>query len=155
VAERFRQRGAASRQPPRSGRAPAARKEVGNATANVLTMAGVVGLVVLGTHGREFDLQQATYASREDCLNDWGSEESCSTPTAGNNQRPVYFGPRYYWDPDRGKPVVIAPDGSERVAVNARIGPSGSRFGATSFAGSFARGGFGGIGRGISAGHGG
>lgn len=112
--------------------------------------------MVLGNHGREFDLQQTTYASREDCLNDWASEESCrEVGPSGYSGHGTYVGPRYYWDADRGRPVVIGPDGSERVAGNARVGPSGSRFGSTSFAGVFARGGFGGIGRGISAGHGG
>jgi len=128
----------------------------GNATAGVLSFAGIVGLVLLGNHGAEFDLQQATYASREDCLNDWGSEESCSEASPPNNAgRVTYLGPRYYWDPDRGRPVIVGADGSERVVTNARIGPSGSRSGHSSFAGVFARGGFGHIGRGISAGHGG
>lgn len=122
----------------------------------MLSLAGVVGLVLLGNHGREFDLQQTAYASREDCLNDWGSEESCSEVGPSNNGgRVTYIGPRYYWDPDRGRAVVIGADGSERVATNARIGSSGSRTGASRFAGVFARGGFGGIGRGFHAGHGG
>jgi hypothetical protein len=121
----------------------------------VLSAAGVVGLVLLGNHGPEFDLQQTSYTSREDCLNDWGSEESCSEVRPPNNGGHVsYFGPRYYWDPARGRPVIIGADGSERVATNARIGSSGSRTGHSSFAGVFARGGFGHIGRGISAGHG-
>jgi len=155
VAERSRIEARLNR-PRRPGDGPAAGKSVGYATASLLSAAGVVGLVVLGNHGREFDLQQTRYASREDCLNDWGSEENCrEVAGSGNNWRPTYFGPRYYWDPDRGRPVVINPDGSERVATNARIGPTGSRTGSSSFAGVFARGGFGGIGRGISAGHGG
>ncbi|HXY97705.1 MAG TPA: hypothetical protein VEH00_12095 [Steroidobacteraceae bacterium] len=131
------------------------RKSAGNATVSVLSAAGVVGLVVLGNHGSEFDLQQTAYASREDCLNDWGSEESCQEVDQSHSGRPSYFGPRYYWDPARGRPVVVGADGSEHVAASARIGSTGSRTGHTAFAGSFARGGFGGIGRGISAGHGG
>lgn len=142
--------------PRRPRRGPSVRKSAGNATVSVLSTAGIVGLVVLGNHGREFDLQQTTYASREDCLDDWGSEEDCrSLVGSGNNSRPTYAGPRYYWDPDRGRPVVVGPDGSERVATSARVGPAGSRSGSSSFAGVFARGGFGHIGRGISAGHGG
>ena len=142
--------------PRQPGDGPAAGKSVGYATASLLSAAGVVGLVVLGNHGRAFDLQQTSYASREDCLSDWGSEENCrEVAGSGNNWRPTYFGPRYYWDPERGRPVVIDPDGSERIVTNARIGSTGSRTGRSSFAGVFARGGFGGIGRGISAGHGG
>lgn len=155
MAEQFPPRGARPNQSPASRRVSSPRKSAGNATASVLSAAGVVGLVVLGNHGREFDLQQTSYASREDCLDDWGSEESCREVGPSGYSGRVYVGPRYYWDPDRGRPVIIAPDGSERVATNARIGSGGSRTGHSSFAGSFARGGFGGIGRGISAGHGG
>jgi hypothetical protein len=146
MAERYRAR---------MRRGPSARASAGNATASVLSAVGVVGLVALGNHGAEFDLQQTAYASRQDCLEDWGSEESCREVNSSGSGRSVYFGPRYYWDPNRGRPVVIAADGSERVATGARIGATGSRTGSTAFAGVFARGGFGGIGRGISAGHGG
>jgi len=131
------------------------RRSAGNATTTALSLAGVVGLVVLGNHGAEFDLQQTSYATREDCLNDWGSDESCRPVDLSHSGRPVYYGPRYYWDPARGRPVVVGADGSERVAMNARIGAGGSRTGHSSFAGTFARGGFGGIGRGIGSGHGG
>jgi hypothetical protein len=124
-------------------------------TGNLVGLAGAVGLALLGYHGREFDVQQTAYASRQDCLDDWGTEQSCQPVSTGSAHGPVYFGPRYYWDPGRGRPVVIGADGSERVATAARVGPSGSRFGSTSFAGTFARGGFGGIGRGFGSGHGG
>ncbi|MBS0393882.1 MAG: hypothetical protein JSR54_04605 [Proteobacteria bacterium] len=113
---------------------------------------GVVGLAVLGNHGPEYDVQQTMYASREDCLQDWGSEESC--PPRGSSTT-AYSGPRYYWDPERSRPVVLQADGSERPANAARIGPRGSAIGRTSVVGSFARGGFGHIGRGFSAGRGG
>jgi len=131
----------------------AGRKAGGNATVNVLFAAGVVSLVALGNHGRTYDVRQTTYSSREDCLEDWGTEESC--PASGQLQQGTYFGPRFYWDPDRNRPVVIGNDGAERVATSARIQPSGSLSGRTSVVGSFARGGFGGIGRGFSSGRGG
>lgn len=129
------------------------RNEAGSATTNVLWGAGLVGLVVLGNHGAQFDVLQTEYASRQDCLEDWGDEDSCRAvdPRRSN----IYFGPRYYWDPARGRPVLVGLDGSERVASTARVGPSRSSAGATSVVGSFARGGFGGIGRGFSSGHGG
>ena len=120
----------------------------------MLGTAGVITLAVLGNHGAEFDLQQTTYASLEDCMDDWGTEDSCKrVDGSGSNSRPTYIGPRYYWDPERARPVVIDPDGTERVATRARIGSGGSRTGHTSFAGSFARGGFGHFGRGFSGGH--
>jgi hypothetical protein len=137
--------------PTRLQRGAARRHQSGNATVNVLCAAGVVGLVALGNHGREFDVRQTAYASREDCLSDWGTEDSCRSSGSST----YYFGPRYYWDPQRNGPVVIGGDGSERVATNTRIGPSGSSSGRTAVVGSFARGGFGGIGRGFSSGRGG
>lgn len=129
-------------------------KDSGNATSNTLLFAGIVGLAILGNHGRQFDVQQTRYASREDCLEDWGTDASCAQST-GSGQSSTYFGPRYYWDPDRGRPVMVDADGSERVATTTRVGPSGSPRGRTSIVGSFARGGFGHIGRGFSSGHGG
>ena len=129
-----------------------ARKSAGNTTASILSAAGIVGLVVLGYRGQEFDLQQTAYGSREDCLSDWGSEESCP-PVGSSGSGQTYYGPRYYWDPGRGKPVIVGRDGSERVAEGTRVGPSGGRTGSTRFAGSFARGGFGGVGRGFGSGH--
>jgi hypothetical protein len=129
-------------------------RDSGNATAGgALWIAGMVGLVVLGNHGTQFDVQQTRYASREECMADWGTEGSCAQGT-GSGQSSTYFGPRYYWDPDRGRPVVVNSDGSEHVATSTRVGPAGSP-GRTSVVGSFARGGFGGIGRGFSSGHGG
>lgn len=141
------------KQPLRARTGVAVRMEAGNATSNTLWAAGLVGVVVLGNHGAQFDVLQTRYASREDCLQDWGDEESCRA--VDSSRSPTYFGPRYYWDPNRGRPVVVGPDGSERVASNARIGPSPSSRGATSSVGTFARGGFGGIGRGFGSGRGG
>jgi hypothetical protein len=130
-----------------------ARKEAGNTASNVLVAAGLASVVVLGNHGAQFDVFQTRYASRQDCLQDWGDEDSCRA--ADPERSTTYLGPRYYWDPNRDRPVVVGPDGSERVAGTARIGPSPSSIGATSSVGSFARGGFGGIGRGFSSGRGG
>jgi hypothetical protein len=130
------------------------RKESGSTPAtNLLGLAGVVTLTVLGYHGAQFDVRQTAYASREDCLQDWGTEESCSR--APGNQGSVYYGPRYYWDPDKGKPMVVNGDGSEHVATDARVGGYGSAYGRTAVVGSFSRGGFGGIGHGFSSGRGG
>jgi hypothetical protein len=156
MVERSRQRGSRAQRP----RTTRPRREMhdqsgSGTTGNLVGLAGAVGLALLGYHGREFDVQQTAYASRQDCLDDWGTEQSCQPVSTGSAHGPVYFGPRYYWDPGRGRPVVIGADGSERVATAARVGPSGSHFGSTSFAGTFARGGFGGIGRGLGSGHGG
>jgi hypothetical protein len=127
--------------------------ELGSAATNVLCAAGFVGLVVLGNHGDQFNVLQTQYASRQDCVADWGDENSCHAvdPQYSN----IYFGPRYYWDPARGRPMIVGADGSERVAGAARAGTSPGSAGVTSIVGNFARGGFGGIGRGFSSGRGG
>jgi hypothetical protein len=133
------------------------RRDAGSGTVNALCAAGVVSLVVLGNHGAEFDVRQTMYASRENCVHDWGDEESCR-PTAqptGSWYSGTYVGPRYYWDPNRSRPVIVGSDGSERVATTAEVGPYGGSTGRTAIVGSFARGGFGGIGRGFSSGRGG
>jgi hypothetical protein len=129
------------------------RKQAGAINGNVLGLAGFVGLAVLGYHGSQYDVRQTSYASRDDCQRDWGSGESCPPVQTGHGI--AYFGPRYYWDPHRGAPVVVAPDGSERVATSARVGAADSWRGRTAVVGHFSRGGFGGIGRGFSSGHGG
>ena len=137
-------------------RAPRSRQS-GNAAVSLACLAGAVGLGALSNHGTEYDVRQTSYLSREDCLRDWGSEESCSAgPAPGSNGlNSTYVGPRYYWDPDRGRPVIIGRDGAEHVSTTARVGPTGSSVGRTALVGSFARGGFGGIGRGFSFGRGG
>lgn len=117
-----------------------------------LCISSVIGLAILGNHGPEYEVRQTAYASREDCLQDWGSEQDCA-PQPSN--RTNYSGPRYYWDSSQNHPVIVQPDGTERVATTARIGSSGSTAGRTSIVGSFARGGFGRIGRGFSGGRGG
>lgn len=124
----------------------------GGAAVNLLTVAGVAGLAMLGNHGTQYDVRQTRYASREDCLKDWGTQESCP---ANSSNGGAYFGPRYYWDPKRSSPVVVTGDGAEHVATNARVGPVGSTIGSTAVVGVFARGGFGRIGRGFSSGRGG
>lgn len=130
-----------------------------------------VPLLVLGTAAglagcsSSVDLKQQRYASREDCLRDWGDESSCppeqrtygsgsggSSGGGGNSgPREEYHGPRYYWDRDSGRPMVVSADGRVSPAPHARISADGSRYGQTFHAGSISRGGFGSF-RGFSMG---
>jgi hypothetical protein len=133
-----------------------------------------VPLILLGTLsllsacGRDetTEIKQHSYASREDCLKDWGRDErDCSPVRTGTG----YMGPRYYWYHSGGYPVVVNNDGSTRPLPNSSM----SRFGATSRAigtttshisghytgggaqaggGHTSRGGFGGTAHGISGG---
>jgi len=91
-------------------------------------------------------LQQQTYSSLASCRQDWVAESNCQpvrSGSGGGGGGGYYQGPRYYWDPDRGRPVAVNPDGSLRVIANARITAAGSTTGSTRIAGSISRGGFG------------
>jgi hypothetical protein len=113
-----------------------------------------VNLVLLGSaaglYGCEgpipVDLQQQRYASQEECHRDWGDDpKNCSqsqTPIAGGHGY-YYVGPRYFWDTQSNRPIAVGADGAERAIPGARIARTGSTFGSTVRAGSFARGGFG------------
>jgi hypothetical protein len=89
-------------------------------------------------------LQQQRYASREECGHDWGDPAICTQTPGSNGLSGYYWGPRYYWDPNIGRPVAVASDGSTRSISNTHITSEGSHSGGvTTSAGSFARGGFG------------
>jgi hypothetical protein len=132
-----------------------ARRARGAINGQLLGATGfVVGLAVLGYHGAQYDVRQTVYSSQENCRQDWGSDAACA-PVANNQGSTFYYGPRYYWDPHQQRPMIVAPDGSARVAEDARIGPGVSTLGRSAVVGEFSRGGFGGIGRGFSSGRGG
>lgn len=143
--------------PRRVPRHTASPRERGNATVNGMCLAGVVGLAMLGNPGPQYDVRQTTYGSREDCLKDWGTEESCAAVTTpnGTGSPSYYTGPRYYWDTGRNRPVVIGANGAVHDALATGVTARGGTSGRTAIVGSFARGGFGGIGRGFSSGRGG
>ncbi|HEX8988693.1 MAG TPA: hypothetical protein VF816_12105 [Rhodocyclaceae bacterium] len=126
-----------------------------------------VSLLVLGSvaalayKNDKVDLQQQEYASREDCVKDWGDESQCS-PTAssyssgsgggGGGGGGSYRGPRYYWDHDSGRPMVVSSDGGVSPANHSHIGAGGSHIGQSFHVGSISRGGFGGSFHGFSGG---
>ena len=115
------------------------------------------------------EIRQHTYASREDCLNDWGRDErDCQPEKSGRG----YRGPRYYWHHTGGYPIALEPDGSSRPLPNSHLRAGiatkatsthtmlGHVRGATSIGkttghiggGHTSRGGFGGTAHGISGG---
>ena len=105
-----------------------------------------------GCDGVQQALQQQKYTSYEQCRRDWGNPTDCRQ--AAQNSGPVYFvGPRYFWDPNLGRPVAVEADGSTRAINNAHITGVGSENGGvTTRAGSFSRGGFGSSARGFGGG---
>jgi len=120
-----------------------------------------VALLVLGSlasltacdSGREFGLQQRRYASLEECEKDWGDSAPCtngSSSALGGTYG--YFGPRYYWDPGIGRPVIVSPSGDTQIARSTRITSESAFSGEVAHVGTVSRGGFGGFGRGFSIG---
>jgi hypothetical protein len=97
-----------------------------------------------GCDGVTQDLQQQKYTSLDQCRRDWGDPTDCRQSPTVAGQSSYYVGPRYYWDPNLGRPIAVAADGTTRSISNAQITSAGSRFGGvTASVGSFARGGFG------------
>jgi uncharacterized protein YgiB involved in biofilm formation len=89
------------------------------------------------------DLVQQRYASFDECHHDWGDPADCRQSFAVAGQSPYYYGPRYYWDPNLGRPMAVNADGTTRAISDAHITRTGSLTGITSRVGSVSRGGFG------------
>jgi hypothetical protein len=123
-------------------------------------------LVLLGSavglyscDNRPVELQRQRYASLDECRRDWRDPKECTEAAGGSGtgggssgggqgtSGGYYYGPRYYWDPAIGRPVVVGSDGSTHVVTHLNAG-DGSRFGGVAVeAGSVSRGGFGGSSR--------
>jgi len=123
-----------------------------SARVRLVVLGTVVG--VSGCDSAPQPLQQQVYASREDCVRDWGDPPDCSpAPSHGSTgYGGYYWGPRYYWDRDANRPVAVDPDGATRTVTNSRVTSAGSIEGSTHAAGTFSRGGFGSFGRGFGRG---
>ena len=54
----------------------------------------VMGVLAVGNYGQS---QNYLYKSKQDCLDDWGSEQSCQEPQAGSRyyRTGYYYGPRF------------------------------------------------------------
>lgn len=125
-----------------------------------------VPLILLGTltlltgcdRTEPVEVQQSTYASREDCVADWGQDDRDCRP-AGSATGGHYYGPRYYWHHGGGYPVAMDPDGSKRPLTNSYLNRPGTSTRATGITSHgylggtrTSRGGFGGFMRGFSGG---
>jgi hypothetical protein len=97
-------------------------------------------------------LQQQKYTSFEQCRRDWGDPADCRQSSAAVGLPFYYFGPRYYWDSNSGRPIAVEADGSTHGISNSHITSAGSDSGGvTTRAGSFSRGGFGSSAHGFGA----
>lgn len=116
-------------------------------TEVVLWMLGAgLGAAVLSDDKSTEQLQQDQYASKEDCMKDWGgSEENCQVePQQSGDNRVGYHGPRYYWDRSAGHPVIVTNSGAHQAMPSAHPGgnPLSHSIGST-HSGFVTRGGFG------------
>lgn len=110
-----------------------------------------LGVAVLSDSKTTEQLKQDSYASKEECMQDWGgSPETCQEENTGGSSGGSsggggrYYGPRYYWDRSAGHPVIVTRSGTHQSMPYAH--PAGSRFShsiGTIDAGSVTRGGFG------------
>jgi hypothetical protein len=97
-------------------------------------------------------LQQDRYASKQDCVADWGEEDQCvedkdNVRGSGNWRTPYYYGPTY-WSNDRARLTRQSLEASRKLASGA---PQGSGMRAD---GNRPRSGFGSTGRVFSSGGG-
>ena len=87
-----------------------------------LVMIGTVIAVTGCGPSVETSVVQRSYTSLADCKKDW-DENQCSpqTYTSGSGYSGGYYGPRYYWDRDAGKPMAVATDGTVTEISNAHV----------------------------------
>ena len=104
---------------------------------------------------RNNELKQQSYNSLDDCKKDWAENNCSSTPYGGfggSGGSGGYYGPRYYWDRNIGRPVSVASDGTKTEITNSRVTSEYGASGRTSAIGSIKTGGFGSMAHGFSGG---
>ncbi|MDD4929151.1 MAG: hypothetical protein PHP85_07740 [Gallionella sp.] len=118
----------------------------------VLWMLGAgLGISLLSETRTTEQLKQDKYASRTDCVKDWGAESQCEEDApgsgggsggggSGGGSGGGYHGPRYYWDRSAGQPVTVSDSGAHQLMPAAH--PGGLSH-ASVDAGTVSRGGFG------------
>jgi len=126
-----------------------------SARVQVVLVGSAVGLYACDN--RPLGLFRQQYDSLEECRRDWGDPDDCKPVGSGGGtggaagHGSYYYGPRYYWDPDSGRPIEVRPDGTTRSIGSARAGVGGVQVGAEGAhlggvrvgAGFISRGGFG------------
>lgn len=93
-----------------------------------LVLLGSFSLLVSCGQDKQTEIRQHTYASREDCLEDWGRDERDCHPAKSGG----YAGPRYFWHHSGGYPVAIDTDGSTRPLPRSNLAQPGATTRATS-----------------------
>lgn len=113
-------------------------------------------ITVAGCGSVTEELRQQAYGSADDCRRDWQDPKDCTpAPSSGSGAHVGgYYGPRYFWDGESGRPVAVDPDGTTRAVANSHVTHSGSATGTSRVVGSFTRGGFGALGHALGHGFG-
>lgn len=96
---------------------------------------------------------QNAYANANDCRKDWGDGNWCNSTSTGHAGT-VFVGPRYYWDRDAGRPMVIE-NGTARALTTGDVSHGAPSHATSVDSVSVARGGFGSTAHGGEGGHGG
>lgn len=95
-----------------------------SAAVPLLLLGTLTALTGCGPSMDEVGYRQNRYASREDCLRDWGNDErDCRSSGAGG----AYLGPRYIYSHGGGYPMAIDPDGTTRQLPNSYLTRPGAR----------------------------
>ncbi len=112
-----------------------------------------LGVAVLSDSKTTEQLKQDSYASKEECMQDWGgSPETCQEENSGGSSGGSggsgggghYSGPRYYWDRSTNRPVIITNSGAHQPMPSAH--PNGTPMShslSSTHLGTVSRGGFG------------
>ena len=130
----------------------------------ILLMLGAgLGVAALSDEKYTEQLRQDNYASKAECVHDWGSEQNCNQDSSqsssshsggggsgggggggGSDESKRYKGPRYYWDRTEGHPVAVNDSGTHQAMPSAHPGgdPMSHSIG-TTHVGTVSRGGFG------------
>jgi hypothetical protein len=84
---------------------------------------------------------RGTYTNAADCRKDWGDGDACK-PTSNGHGGINYVGPRYYWDRNSGRPMVVE-DGVARAAAGGEASRGAPTHATSVESVAVARGGFG------------
>jgi hypothetical protein len=84
---------------------------------------------------------RASYSNAADCRKDWGDGDWCRQTPNGHGGI-AYAGPRYYWDRNAGRPMVVE-DGVARAAAGGEASRGAPAHATSVESVAVARGGFG------------
>lgn len=94
----------------------------------------LIGVAALSGCGRADDQRRDVYASREDCLADWGNKPEDCTPATGQSHRRLgyFYGPSYgYYSGGSGHTWTQGSRGSSRSLGSTSSHVSRGGFGAS------------------------